>query len=175
MTGQTGSGQTRLTLGGSTRRCPRDWNGVPAERFASGSALQAHHALSATRPSSEKQSVPRSCSSVPPARSSTSVQHRDARIRIQIPLVKKRKSLQMVRPQIRRSSFEERIPRNTATMHPPANLIITCFRRDSNLSNRFASPRFSFRYESSGYESMACSTNEAAVPASETRMNPPPK
>ena len=96
MTGQTGSGQTRLTLGGSTRRCPRDWNGVPAERFASGSALQAHHALSATRPSSEKQSVPRSCSSVPPARSSTSVQHRDARIRIQIPLVKKRKSLQWV-------------------------------------------------------------------------------
>ena len=31
---------------------------LPAERFASGSALQAHHALSATRPSSEKQSAP---------------------------------------------------------------------------------------------------------------------
>ena len=41
MTGQTGSGQARLTLGGSNRRCPRDWNGDPAERFASGSAHQA--------------------------------------------------------------------------------------------------------------------------------------
>ena len=40
MTGQTGSGQARLTLGGSMRRCPRDWNGDPAERFASGSARQ---------------------------------------------------------------------------------------------------------------------------------------
>jgi transposase len=41
MTGQTGSRQARLTLGGSNRRCPRDWNGDPAERFASGSAHQA--------------------------------------------------------------------------------------------------------------------------------------
>ena len=39
---QTGSGQARLTLGGSTRRCPRDWNADPAERFASGSAHQAN-------------------------------------------------------------------------------------------------------------------------------------
>ena len=41
MTGQTGSRQARLTLGGSNRRCPRDWNADPAERFASGSAHQA--------------------------------------------------------------------------------------------------------------------------------------
>ena len=85
VTGQTGSGQARPTFGGSTRQCPRDWNGPcrprrrrapplrpvrvragglgaaglsPAERFASGSALQAHHALSATGPTSEKQSAP---------------------------------------------------------------------------------------------------------------------
>ena len=94
VTGQTGSGQSRLTLGGSTRRCPRDWNGDPAERFASGSAPQAHHALSATRPSSEKPSVPRSCSSTPPALPSAANQHRDLRRRIQIQLAKKRKSLQ---------------------------------------------------------------------------------
>jgi hypothetical protein len=98
MTGQTGSGQARLTLGGSIRRCPRDWNGDPAERFASWSALQAHHALSATRPSSEKQSVPRSCSSAPPAFASTTVHHQDVRRQTQIQLAKKRKSLQRVRP-----------------------------------------------------------------------------
>jgi hypothetical protein len=38
MTGQTGSGQARLTLGGSIRRCPRDWNGAPL----SGSHLGPH-------------------------------------------------------------------------------------------------------------------------------------
>jgi hypothetical protein len=40
-TGQTGSRQARPTLGGSLGRCPRDLNGDPAERFASGSAHQA--------------------------------------------------------------------------------------------------------------------------------------
>jgi hypothetical protein len=39
MTGQTGSGQARLTLGGSMRRRPRDWNGAPL----SGSHLGPHH------------------------------------------------------------------------------------------------------------------------------------
>ena len=38
VTGQTGSGQARLTLGGSIRRCPRDWNGAPL----SGSHLGPH-------------------------------------------------------------------------------------------------------------------------------------
>jgi hypothetical protein len=38
VTGQTGSGQARLTLGGSNRRCPRDWNGAPL----SGSHLGPH-------------------------------------------------------------------------------------------------------------------------------------
>ena len=66
VTGQTGGGQARLTLGGSTRRCPRDWNGDPAERFASGSAHQGQCAR-ATRPSVEKQSAPSSRSSTPPA------------------------------------------------------------------------------------------------------------
>ena len=100
MTGQTGSGQARLTLGGSIRRCPRDKEWSPAERFASGSAPHAHHALGATRPSSEKQSVPRSCPSAPPAFASTVVRHRGHPRRIQIQLAKKRKSLQGVRRQL---------------------------------------------------------------------------
>ena len=41
MTGQTGSGQARLTLGGSNRRCTTGLEWSPAERFASGSAQQA--------------------------------------------------------------------------------------------------------------------------------------
>jgi hypothetical protein len=97
MTGQTGSGQARLTLGGSIRRCPRDKEWSPAERFASGSAPHAHHAPRATRPSSDKQSAPRSCPSTPPAFASTVSQRRGHQRRIQIPLVKKRKSLQRVR------------------------------------------------------------------------------
>ena len=68
-----------------------------AERFASGSAPEEHHAFGATRPSSEKQSVPRSCSCAPPAFASTAIHYRDLQPPIQIQLAKKRKSLQRVR------------------------------------------------------------------------------
>ena len=102
MTGQTGSGQARLTLGGSTPSMSTQAEWSPAERFASGSARPGHSAR-ATRPSLEKQSAPRSRPSAPPAHSSTLNPQRDHRRRIRIQLDKMRspsKGLDRISPRI---------------------------------------------------------------------------
>jgi hypothetical protein len=57
LTGQTGSGQARLTLRGARLAVTTRSEWSPAERFASGSAPHSALALGATRPSVEWQSV----------------------------------------------------------------------------------------------------------------------